>query len=409
MRSSHLAYGLLGILAASTLAAACGSGSDKKTARPDEGGAGGVAGATMNASGGGEFTPLAGSGGEAPSSGGVPNEAAGGAGGTPSETNGGGGGFGDGGAGGEPHTLPPLPVVNCDTITFKDPNLENVVRTAIDKVGPITPADVATLTNLDAVAANIVDLSGIECLTNLQSADFGASEGSNPIVSVAPLAYLSKLKTLDLSVTEVADLSPLAYLSELTDLSLDDLNLLPDVTALGQLPSLQTLSITGCAAIDKPESLAALRNISTLLATSTIDDASFIGGLIQLHHLELGYRALSNAEALGNLGNLNYLDAFDMGITSAAPFATLTELSHLNLYENPITSLLPLQNLTGLKELGLFAVTATSIKPLVDNQGLSNGDTVDLSNMPLVCATEKTNVDALVARGVTIAGTNPCP
>lgn len=407
MRSSHLAYGLLGILLASALAAACGSDSQKKTTRGEGGGAGGAAGATMNASGGGEFTPLAGAGGEAPSSGGTPNEAMGGVGGTPGEASGGVAGLGEAGAGGEPPMLPPLPVVNCDTITFKDANLEAAVRDAIDKLGTITPADVANLTDLNAVAYGINELDGIECLTSLVSANFSSGEGTNSIANVAPLAYLSNLKSLDLSDNVVDDLSPLVYLTQLTDLKLNYYALVPDLTPLGQLPSLQNLEIYADT-LENPDSLSALHNISSLRANSTFGDIQLIKTLTQLRHLELAYVAIGNQDDLANLTNLTYLDLIDMGMNSASPLATLTELSHLYLNENPIPDLLPLQNLTGLHELGLFGISATTIKPLVDNQGLSSGDTVDLSYVPLVCANEKTNVDALIARQVTVVA-NPCP
>jgi Leucine-rich repeat (LRR) protein len=408
MRSVYLAYGLLGLLCISVGVAACGSDPDKKVARAEQGGAGGGAGVPGNSSGGGRLDPNGGAGGQLP--------VGGGGGGMPSMMGGNGGapveamaGSGEGGAAGSGSTLPPLPAFDCTTIGFTDANLDDQVRFWLDKAAgeEITPAEAATLTALQARDARIEDLSGIECLVNLESLDLAGGETPNMVADVGPLAYLSKLKTLNLSDNPVTDLSPLVYLGELTELTLSDLSTVPDLTPVGQLPKLQTLEIEYDSAFAKPESLAALRNISKLLAVATIDDASLIGTLTQLRHLELGYKPLANPNDLGGLGNLTYLDVLDMGLTSAAPFATLTELTHLDLRESPITDVGPLQNLTGLQDLNLFATSITSVKPLVDNQGLSNGDTVDISNTPLDCAEETSNLNQLAARGVTLVG-SPC-
>ena len=70
----------------------------------------------------------------------------------------------------------------------------------------------------------------------------------------------------------------------------------------------------------------------------------------------------------------------------------MTKLTHLSLRENDIADIGPRQNSTGLSARSLFATLVSSIQPLVDNQGLSNGDSVDLSNTLLACQTEKANV-----------------
>ena len=107
------------------------------------------------------------------------------------------------------------------------------------------------------------------------------------------------------------------------------------------------------------------------------------------------------------LGNIGYLDIIGAGLTTASPFATLTELSHLSLQDNDIVDVFPLQNLTGFSYLSLSGTKVTSIAPLVDNQGLSSGDTVDLTNAPIACATETANLTALTDRGIKLVG-NPC-
>jgi internalin A len=397
--SSRFLPGILGMLCAGAVAVACGSDPQHKQAR-GEAGAGGQAGAGAPAAGGSQATPLGGNGGEPLVQGGNAGQ-----GGEPVSM----AGAGDnaGGAGGMPPSLPELPAVDCTTVTFKDANLDGAVRSALD-IGSvdITAAVAASLTDLTAQDAGIVDLSGIECLTGLQTLDLSGGEAPNQIAELGPVRYLKNLKSLDLSGNPLTDLSPLIYLTQLQTLTLDGGNV-PDLTPIAELPPLDLLSIQN-ATLTVPASLAALKNLRGLAAIGTIDDAALVSSLTQLGHLELGYLALSNADALQSLGNLSYLDVLDMGLTSAAPFATLTELSHLDLRENAIADVHPLQNLTGLSYLSLFATLVTDIKPLVDNQGLSNGDTVDLSNTPLACQTEKANVTSLSDRGVTVVG-SPCP
>jgi internalin A len=384
---------------ASAVAVACGSDAQHKQAR-GEAGAGGQGGAGAPAAGGTQPVPLGGAGGE-------PLVQGGNAGQGTEPVSMGGAGESAGGAGGTPPSLPELPAVDCTTVTFKDANLDSAVRAALD-IGDvdITAAVAAGLTDLNAQDAGIADLSGIECLVGLESAELGGGEAPNQITNLGPLRYLSQLKSLDLSGNPLTDLAPLIYLTELQTLALDNVDL-PDLGPLAELPPLDLLSIQN-ATLNVPASLAALKNIRGLAAIGTIDDATLVSSLTQLSHLELGYLALANADALATLGNLGYLDVLDMGLTSAAPFATLTELRHLSLRENDIADVGPLQNLTGLSDLSLFATQVTSIQPLVDNQGLSNGDTVDLSNTPLACQTEAANIQALTDRGVTVVG-SPCP
>jgi len=57
-------------------------------------------------------------------------------------------------------------------VTFKDINLEKVVREAINKpIGLLYKSDVENITKLEARRLNITDISGIENLTKLSVLD----------------------------------------------------------------------------------------------------------------------------------------------------------------------------------------------------------------------------------------------
>src|SRR4030042_4763396 len=90
-----------------------------------------------------------------------------------------------------------------------DTNLEAAVRKAIEKPrGDISATDRQRLTRLDASGRNIVDLSGLEDFTNLETIYLGR----NRISDISPLASLTNLHLLGLEENQISDLSPLASL-----------------------------------------------------------------------------------------------------------------------------------------------------------------------------------------------------
>ncbi len=170
LASSRLLNGALGALLVSAVAAACGSDSQRKTARSagGEAGGGGQAGQPV-AQGGNSVKPEAGNGGEPLVEGGVggapPAVSAGPGcvpiviGGTPA-----GGAGGVGGAGGAGGTIDQLPPVDCTLpLTFSDPQLEKAIFNALDTSGPLTENDLANLHTLNAQNYYVGSLEGLEC------------------------------------------------------------------------------------------------------------------------------------------------------------------------------------------------------------------------------------------------------
>ncbi len=123
-------------------------------------------------------------------------------------------------------------------VIFADPNLEAVVRQALDKPEwSIYPKDMAGLLVLDASKRAISDLSGLEHAEALRELRLNL----NPeLADISPLAGLAVLETLQLSYNQVSDLSPLAGLSNLRVLHLCS-NGIDDLSALSELADLNTL------------------------------------------------------------------------------------------------------------------------------------------------------------------------
>ena len=130
-----------------------------------------------------------------------------------------------------------------DGVNIPDPNLRAKIEEALGKASyaPITVAEMATLTELEAQNANISDLTGLEFATNLTVLGLdGKIEGtnSNSVSDLSPVANLTRLKSLWLADNLISDLSPLVGLTDLTQVglsrnSLSDLSPLVENTGLG--------------------------------------------------------------------------------------------------------------------------------------------------------------------------------
>ena len=145
------------------------------------------------------------------------------------------------------------------TVEFADANLERAVREALDRPqGPLTPADLAALTELDASDKNIESLAGLEHATALHTLYLRG----NAITDVSPLASLTNLHTLSLWGNKVADVSPLASLTNLRKLDLWG-NAITDVQPLASLTNLQWLQL-GDNEIADVQPLASLTNLQWL-------------------------------------------------------------------------------------------------------------------------------------------------
>ncbi len=310
-----------------------------------------------------------------------------------------------------------------DPLTFADPDVEAQVRQAIGvPTGPIHPADVVGLTDLNLVLSNVppnLDLSSpLSCGNSSLSVyyDLSPSSTDSLITSLAGVECLPSVQRVWLDPICV-DLGPLAQLPNLTGLwfgpTLETkIPRLPGVTILGyvaatsastsallrSLPSLKAIG-GGLPGIydfgagwwgsldfsyaDERAALAELTNLTQLELFSG-SDISFVSGLAQLTKLVLGY-GIQDISALADLTGLTSLDLSDNKIQDISALSGLVGLVHLVLDNNPIRDL----------------------APLVANPGLGTGDDVSILNANLNCAQQQNNIAALRSRGVTLK--TDCP
>ena len=290
-------------------------------------------------------------------------------------------------------------------VNIPDANLRAVIAEALGKApnAPITPDEMATLTELHAGEKGIRNLAGLEFATNLIELDLSFNSisdvsplsgltnltrlnlGFNSISDVSPLSGLIRLEELDLRAIRISDVSPLSGLTNLTRLDLNSNNI-SDVSPFSGLTNLRWLNLIGNRISDvSPLSgltnltflLLRLNNISDVsplsgltnliwlrLSTNNISDVSPLSGLTNLTWLSLSANRISDVSPLSGLTNLRWLDLDGIRISDVSPLSDLTHLTRLDLSVNNISDVSPLLGLTHLTWLGLSANRIADVSPL---------------------------------------------
>ena len=246
-----------------------------------------------------------------------------------------------------------------------DPNLRAAIEGALGRAPgtPIAPAEIATLTRLEARNAGISDLTGLEYATNLEILELGGESVDGEYVNS----------------NTIADLSPLMDLTNLTQLNLWGNNI-SDISAVAGLINLKSL----------------------YLGWNNISDSSVVADLTNLTELGLEGNNISDISAVAGLTKLTWLNLGANSILDVSGVADLTKLTWLNLGSNNVLDVSVLANLTQLKTLYLWRNNISDISPLVENAGLGSGDEVDLRGNPLSYVSIYTHIPTLQSRGVAV-------
>ena len=243
----------------------------------------------------------------------------------------------------------------AQTVDIPDPNLRAAIEAELGKApgDTITMADIANLTRLSALFANISDLTGLEAATNLTELLLA----DDSIADISPLKGLTNLTELYLSDSSISDISPLAGLNNLTQLS---------------------------------------------LGFNSIFDISPLAGLNNLTELFLADNSIADISPLAGLNNLTELFLANNSISDISPLAGLNNLTRLSLDYNPISDISALSGLINLIWLSLLGNSISDLSPLVANTGLGQGDAIFVNGNPLNNASINTHIPALQRRGVRV-------
>ena len=186
--------------------------------------------------------------------------------------------------------------ISEQAVVFKEVKLENAIRRVLQiPVAPLTQADLLRLTELDANALDIVDLTGLEYCPNLTKLKMS---WNFKLVDISNLANLKKLRYLSLHYNQVSDLLPIAELSQLTYLGIDG-NPISDLSPVRSLTNLQRLDFNNSDLFADLSSLTSLQNLQILtLDNQQLRDLTPLRQLSGLRVLRLGSNWIHDLDPL---------------------------------------------------------------------------------------------------------------
>ena len=309
-------------------------------------------------------------------------------------------------------------------VTIPDASLRAAIEAALGKASgaPITRAEMASLTRLEASDSEIRDLTGLKFATGLTSlilSDNSISDltplsgltnltllilSGNLFSDISPLSGLTNLTSLNLSHNIISDISPLSGLTNLAVLILYDDTMIRDRSVLSRLSNLSkadipdanlrmAIKITMGKASDDPVTNFEMAFLSELEApNSNIRDLTGLEFATSLTNLDLGTEQvsgegyvnsnhISDFSLLSGMTNLRRLDLggnsiSDLSALSGA-ISRLPSLERLYLDTNSISDITPLSGLIRLERLYLDTNSVSDLSPL---SGLTDLVWLDLDN-----------------------------
>ena len=201
-------------------------------------------------------------------------------------------------------------------VSFPDKKLEAAVRKSVfekrDNDQPLTEADLAHLSVIQAQNAGNTNLTGLEKCVNLATLDLA----KNQVTDLAPLSGMNKLQFLDLSNNRVERVSTLSTNHALQYLELSG-NRVKDIKALALLTNMASLYLSG----------------------NRIEDASAVMKLPRIASLYLDRNQIKSIQGVNQLQTLSSFSAAGNRISELSPLNGLTRLSFLMLENNKIKDL----------------------------------------------------------------------
>ena len=239
-----------------------------------------------------------------------------------------------------------------------------------------TLAPVAYLTNLQTLNISGNNLSSLSAVSGLTELNY-LSAADNRISDLKPLSGLTKLQTLYLDNNPVTDLSPLYGLSSLTLLSIKGIELQEeDMEALCK--ALPNCTVYADTVIEKEETEITIGGKTVSVDVTELDlkncgitDLSELVKLKNIQTLDLQGNHISDLSPLSGLTSLRKLILWDNDITSIYPLSSLTNLTYLDLDENNISDFSPLAGLSNLRELWMRGNDPASLEPVGKLTGLN--------------------------------------
>jgi hypothetical protein len=262
-------------------------------------------------------------------------------------------------------------------VTFADPDLEEVVRAALDLDAqqPLTCGRAAQLQEL-IVGSSIErvvyggtlrpqpekpfeSLDGIQNLIGLTTLHLI----NRLITDLTPVGELRNLRNLNLHTNWFSDLEPLSELTALEELIVSE-NPISDISPLAGLTSLRRLQVHGLYPYQLQHYLNFNDGRDPDVVFNGITDISALAGLKEMRLLRIHLNAISDLSPLAGLSKLTHLRIYDNQIEDLSPLTGLNELVLLWAHNNRIRDIGALRTMTALQQLSLNDNAITDIGPL---------------------------------------------
>ncbi|EAF9641421.1 hypothetical protein A6I69_13670 [Listeria monocytogenes] len=235
------------------------------------------------------------------------------------------------------------------SVIFPDAALAEVIRNTLGKSSVddvVTQAELDTITQVSAQSKGVVDISGVENLTNLTNLDLKYNQISN----LSPLENsTTNLTQLNLGYNQISDISPLKNLLNMVGLYLNN-NQITDISFLPNMPKVGILHLHNNQISDlSPLMNVNLSNIGRLfLGNNQISDISPLMNLtapeVSLDNNQISdLSPLVGSKLSSNLVVLNLVNN-EISDTSLLMDANMANLIRLYLEGNQISDISPLEN-----------------------------------------------------------------
>ena len=218
-----------------------------------------------------------------------------------------------------------------EVITIKDPELEKMIRLAIDKPeGDITALDMEMVysINIDYKEYPVREIDGLEYAIYL--GDFSYRYGE--LKSLDPINDLQNITYMTISYSTV-DEAPAEFNTEMlsrinfTETNVSDFSFLSKLTEVTSA----TFIRNGITSIDFLKDWESLENLD--LSTNAVKDVTPLKDKVHLTDLTLHQNQVEDISVFETLSSLVYLNISYNNISNIAPIMQLPHLEELRAYE----------------------------------------------------------------------------
>ena len=293
-----------------------------------------------------------------------------------------------------------------DIVTFADPDLEEVVRDALDLAAnePLTCGQAAGLqqlvvgTDIERVVYGgtlraspekpFESLAGIQNLTGLTRLNII----NRLITDITPISALTNLTFLSLHTNWISDIGPLSNLTNLEQLIISE-NPISDISPLAGLTKLQRLHVHGLYPYQLQHYLNYDDGRDPDVVFNGITDISPLSGMTEMRLLRIHLNAISDISPLANMRKLTHLRIYDNQIEDISALAEMDDLILLWAHNNQITDISALSGKNGMLQLSLNDNNISDVSPLrgMEDLGhlfLSNNQISDIAPLRRLHALE---------------------